>query len=402
VEYAVPDHRVHAAGTVPNDPKFADGTLWGLNNTGQNGGKSNADIDAPEAWDALTSASNLVVAVIDTGVRYAHEDLADNMWISPWDRSHGLNVLTGSNDPNDDSGHGTQLAGIIGAAGDNAKGIVGVAWRVRIMACKFLDRFGDGSISDAITCIDFARTNGAHIINASWGTTEFSPPLSNAVYAARAEGIIVVAAAGNDGKNIDLAPFYPASFDLDNLVVVAATTRTDALVSFSNLGATNVDLAAPGQEIYSTDSESDSAYATDEGTSMSAAYVSGALALVRTRYPSESYQRTIARVLTGTDRVPNLQGVCATGGRLNVRKALEPRTWATTLAVVRPVNADSFRLLVTGEPGRQYVIQTATNLADTGWMPAATNVTGQSGTFVFTYDQPVDETPRYFRAVSAW
>ncbi|PYI87392.1 MAG: hypothetical protein DME26_06285, partial [Verrucomicrobia bacterium] len=383
VAYAGPDYWVHAARN-PNDPSYADGSLWGLNNISQNGGRANADIDAPEAWDTLVSASNVVVAVIDTGVRYTHEDLAENMWLSPADGSHGLNTLNNSNDPNDDEGHGTELAGIIGAVGNNSKGVVGVAWRVPIMACKFLDHSGDGSVSDAIACIDFARTNGAHIINASWGTTEFSVPLSNAIFAARAAGIVVVAAAGNDGKDIDTAPFYPASFDFDNLVVAAATTRTDALWSLSNIGFTNVDLAAPGHEIFSTDAESDSAYTTDEGTSMSAAYVSGALALTRARYPAESYRRTIARVLAGTDPLPSLQGVCVTGGRLNLRKALQPRAWLTTLALVPPTSQGSFQFLVSGEPGTEYVVQTATNLANPNWLSILTNVTGQIGTFLFS------------------
>src|SRR6266542_6159428 len=196
VAYAEPDYIVHATVTNPNDPKFTDGTLWGLNNTGQNGGTAGADIDAPEAWDLLTSASNIVVAVLDTGVRYTHEDLAANMWLNPDDGGHGTNALAGNNDPSDDSGHGTMIAGILGGVGNNGKGVTGVAWQVQMMACKCFNNFGVGNISSAVACLDYARANGARIINASWGFTN-SLALSNAFYSVRNSGIIVVAAAGN-------------------------------------------------------------------------------------------------------------------------------------------------------------------------------------------------------------
>src|SRR5882672_9056006 len=152
VEFAEPDYEGHTAGTSPNDPKYLDGTLWALNNTGQAGGTPDADIDAPEGWDVLTSASNIVVAVLDTGVLYTHEDLAANMWVNPNDGGHGLNALAGTNDPNDDSGHGTRVAGVLGAVGNNGKGVTGVAWRVQMMACKCFNSGGVGNLSAAITC----------------------------------------------------------------------------------------------------------------------------------------------------------------------------------------------------------------------------------------------------------
>jgi subtilisin family serine protease len=142
VEFAEPDYLVHAAVTIPNDPRYLDGTLWGLNNTGQNGGTMDADIDAPEAWDIRTSASNIVVAVLDTGIRTTHEDLAANLWTNPLDGSHGWNALSGTNNPGDDEGHGSLVAGIIGARGNNGRGVVGVAWSVQIMALKCLDSSG--------------------------------------------------------------------------------------------------------------------------------------------------------------------------------------------------------------------------------------------------------------------
>ncbi len=270
VEFAEPDYTIHVFAT-PDDPKFLDGTLWGLNNTGQNGGTPDADIDAPEAWDVLSSASNVVVAVLDTGVRYTHEDLAANMWVNPNDGGHGTNALAGTNDPSDDSGHGTMIAGILGAVGNYGIGVVGVAWRVQIMACKCFDNFGVGNVSAAVACLDYARANGARIINASWGFTN-SLALSNAFYSVRNAGVIVVAAAGNSHADIDVSPTYPASYDFDNVVSVAYTTRNDTLGTNSNYGATNVDLAAPGEQIYSTFGATDSFYFTNTGSSFAAAY----------------------------------------------------------------------------------------------------------------------------------
>ncbi len=241
VAFAEPDFMGRVFAT-PNDPKFLDGTLWGLNNTGQNSGTAGADIDAPEAWDVLTSASNIVVAVLDTGVRYTHEDLAANMWVNPNDGGHRTNALAGTNDPSDENGtgHGTMVAGILGAVGNNGKGVTGVAWQVQIMACKCFNNFGVGTISSAVACLDYARANGARIINASWGFTN-SLALSNAFESVRSAGIIVVAAAGNSSTNIDVNPTYPASYDFDNVVSVAYTfafsltvRRVRAITNFWN------------------------------------------------------------------------------------------------------------------------------------------------------------------------
>src|SRR5439155_5655075 len=171
-----------------------------------------------------------------------------------------------------------------------------VAWRVQIMACKFINSAGEGNVSDALSCLDYARTNGARVINASWGTYDFSLSLSNAIAEAGSDGIILVAAAGNDALDTDSRPYYPASYDLDNIVSVTATTRTDDLYSLANVGPTNVDLAAPGLDICSTYFQSDNSYAFDEGTSMSAAFVSGACALLRARYPTETHQQIIGRL----------------------------------------------------------------------------------------------------------
>ncbi|HWW01806.1 MAG TPA: S8 family serine peptidase, partial [Candidatus Acidoferrum sp.] len=323
VQYAEHDFYVQAL-TAPDDPHYVNGDLWNMNNLGQYGGTPGADIHATNAWSVITDASSVIVADVDTGVRYTHEDLAANMWVNPADNSHGTNAVAGNTDPNDDFGHGTHVAGTIGAVGNNNLGVVGVCWRVQIMACKFLDTNGNGTIDAAIACIDYARTHGAKIINASWGATSFtSQALHDAIASTRDAGIIFVAAAGNSATDNDTTPLYPASYrDLDNVVAVAATDRNDQLASFSDYGTNSVDLAAPGTPIMSCWNGSDNDYQDDDGTSMSCAHVSGACALVWADHPGETYRQIINRVLAGTDPLPGLQGKTITGGRLDLARAL--------------------------------------------------------------------------------
>src|SRR2546426_447199 len=322
VQYAEHDLIVQAFA-APNDAYFADGSLWGLNNIGQLGGKPDSDIDAPEAWDITHDASSIIVAVIDTGVRATHEDLAANMWVNPGetgtdslgrdkrfngvdddgdgyvDDVNGINAILGVGWEIDDHGHGTHVAGTIGAVGNNSVGVVGVAWRIQIMACKFLNAAPDGSISDAIECIDYARNKGAKVINASWGWYgENSSSLRDAIQSLRSAGVIFVAATGNNGNNNDTRPLYPASFNLDNIVAVAATTRFDQKADWSNYGATSVDLGAPGQEILSCWNTTDSTYRYLQGTSMATPHVVGACALLCARYPSATYRQIIDRLLS--------------------------------------------------------------------------------------------------------
>ncbi|MDE3068503.1 MAG: S8 family serine peptidase [Verrucomicrobiota bacterium] len=322
-QYAEHDFYVRALA-APDDFYYAQGNLWGLHNYGQFGGKTNADIDAPEAWDIQHDASNIIVAVVDTGVRYTHEDLAANMWVNPADGSHGTNVVAGNTDPGDDYGHGTHVAGTIGAVGNNEIGVVGVAWRVQIMACKFLDATGNGTIDGAIACLDYARAHGAKIVNASWGASSFtSQALHDAIASLRDAGILFVAAAGNSGADNDVAPVYPASYsDLDNVISVAASDPSDTLTSWSDYGATNVDLAAPGAEIFSCWNGSNSDYQYDDGTSMACAMVSGAAAVMEAHFPDDGYQQIKQQLLANVDPLPSLQGKCISGGRLNLYKAL--------------------------------------------------------------------------------
>jgi subtilisin family serine protease len=391
VEFAEPDYVGQTFATTPNDTYYANGTLWGLNK-----------IDAPGGWDVRTSASNIVVAVLDTGIRYTHEDLAANMWVNPNDGGHGWNSLTGTNNPYDDAtpfsiSHGTLIAGVLGAVGNNGKGVVGVAWQVQIMACQWLTNSnGKGNLSDCITCIDYARTNGARIINASWGFPTNSLALSNAVNSLRDAGIILVAACGNETNNIDTNPTYPSGYHLDNIVSVASTTTNDTLAAYSNYGATNVHLAAPGEQIYSTISPQDFLYGFSSGTSMAAPYVSGTLALMLAKYPTETYQQIISRLLNATDPVPALSGKCVTGGRLNLHKALSP---PISLTATPTVSGTPFQLRLSGGPNRTCVIEVTTNL--TSWTPIFTNTTSTNGTFDFIDNQSTNTTRRFYRAVSS-
>jgi serine protease len=343
VAFAQPDHRV-SLQLSPNDPEF--GSLWGLDNVGQTGGNDDADIDAPEAWDVTTGSSNTVVAVIDTGVDYRHPDLAANIWVNtdeiPGNRIdddrngyvddvHGYDFVNRDGDPMDDHYHGTHVAGTIGAVGDNEIGIAGVNWHVQIMALKFLDEFGGGYESDAIAALNYAVSNGASISNNSWGGGGESPAFKKALENAAAQGHIFVAAAGNDGWDNDRDAFYPASYDVQNVVAVAATDNFDELAWFSNYGKTSVDLAAPGVAIYSTfptvvtpamaDRGFGPGYGTISGTSMATPHVAGVMALVRSLHPEWSYEQVIQQVIDTVDVIDGAE-LTITGGRLNAAAAV--------------------------------------------------------------------------------
>ncbi|HEY4174554.1 MAG TPA: S8 family peptidase, partial [Rhodopila sp.] len=349
VRYAEPDYYVRALDTTPDDFRYWDGSQWNLHNTGQLGGTPGADIHAPHAWDTQHSAAGVIVAILDTGVRYTHEDLAANMWINPGetgtdaqgldkagngvdddgdgyvDDVHGINTLTGSGDPGDDYGHGTHVNGIIGAVGNNAVGITGVAWGIQLMNCKFIDPNGQGSLSDAITCMEYAREKGARIINASWGGYAFtSTALRDAINSLRDAGIIFVAACGNDNNDNDANSLFPASYEFDNILAVAATDRTDAKAGFSNFGGTTVHLGAPGSPVFSCWNGSDSDYRYLQGTSMAAPHVAAACALIWAHYPDLNHHDVISRILNGVDPLPGLAGVTVSGGRLNLANALAP------------------------------------------------------------------------------
>ena len=358
VEYAELNYKVYVDATFPNEDDFSD--LWGMHNTGQSGGTADADIDAPEAWDIETGNSNeVVIAVIDTGVDYTHQDLAANMWTNPdeilngeddngdgfVDDIHGYDFCTygqvRDNDPMDDSGHGTHCSGTIAAEGNNNIGVVGVSWNAKIMALKFLGASGTGYTADAVPAIYYAIDNGADIISNSWGGGSYSLTLKKAISDANDAGILFVAAAGNSRKNTDRRPHYPSSYDVPNIISVAATDHNDALAGFSNYGPNSVDLGAPGVDILSTYRGD---YAWGSGTSMSAPHVSGAAALIMAQNPEISVTELKAKILDSVDLIDALAGKTVTGGRLNVFNCLEANTEPELSITVTPtaltVNVD--------------------------------------------------------------
>ena len=332
VEYAEPNYIVHNT-QVPNDIGFM--LLWGLDNTGLLGGTPGADINAPDAWDIQTGNSSVVVAVIDTGVDYNHQDLSANIWTNPGeipgngldddengfiDDVRGWVFLGDDNDPTDDNSHGTHVAGTMAAVGNNEIGVVGVNWTARIMPLKFLNANGSGNVVDAIAAIQYASTMGAKIMSNSWGGAGFSQSLKNAIVAADAAGALFVAAAGNDGANNDISPFYPSSYDVPNIIRVAATDHFDELAGFSNYGPSSVDLGAPGVDILSTTPNDE--YDYKGGTSMAAPHVSGVAALIMAEFPALTHDEIKERMLNAVDPLPSLKGLVSTGGRLNAYNAL--------------------------------------------------------------------------------
>jgi len=261
-----PNYRVRIART-PNDPRFP--SLWGMHNTGQTGGTEDADIDAPEAWDIATGVpdgSSVIVGVIDTGIDYLHPDLVDNMWVNPGeiggngidddgngyeDDVYGYDFYQDDSDPSDAAGHGTHCAGTIAGVGDNGLGVAGVNWQCKLMALRFLNAEGWGSTADAIEAVNYGVANGAKILSNSWGGGGYSESLEAAIINARDHGVLFVAAAGNWGVNNDSLPHYPSSYEVSNVISVAATDHRDSLASFSNYGAESVDVGAPGVDILS-------------------------------------------------------------------------------------------------------------------------------------------------------
>ena len=381
-EFVEPDFPLKLT-RFPNDQGLRTGQAWGLENTGQRQGLADADIDAPEAWDIRTSAENVIVAVIDSGIRYTHEDLVGNLWHNPEeipnngqdddlngliDDEFGFNAVRHNGDPWDDDGHGTSVSGVIGAEGNNRLGISGVAWDVQIMALKFLEQDGRGLTSDAISCIDYALAHGADVINASWGGNGRSRSLERAIRRALAQDVLFVTAAGNDGADIDDAPDYPASYTLSNIITVGSTTRFDRASSASNFGQRSVDLFAPGSQIYTCSAASDHSYGFASGTSLAAPFVTGALALMIASDPNMSGFELTEHLLSSVDSLPTLRGLAQSGGRLNLDSALRlanPDAAPTkpsrpALQLVRTEAGLSVEL--TARSGQAFLLQTSPDL----------------------------------------
>jgi serine protease len=336
VAYAEPNY-VWTEALVPSDPAFGD--LWGLNNTGQAGGTADADIDATEAWDVTTGSRDVIIAVIDGGVDYTHPDLADNMWQNPGeiagdgidndgngyiDDIFGIDTANGDTDPMDLGGHGTHVAGTIGAVGGNGIGVTGVNHEVSIIACKFLDG-GTGSTAGAIECIDYLtglKNAGVDIraSNNSWGGGGFSQALQDSITVAGQADILFVVAAGNAGTDNDVAPAYPASYDNDSILAVASTNRNDGDSTYS-YGLESVDIAAPGTSIVST--YLNDGYASLSGTSMATPHVAGAAALIWSINPSLTALEVKQLLMDTGDANTWADGRTVSGKRLNANNALE-------------------------------------------------------------------------------
>jgi thermitase len=345
VEYAEENYEIRLVESLdssivpilPHDPQFAE--QWALSNSGQRGGKEGADISAPLAWATTTGSEDVVVAVLDSGVDYRHEDLAPNMWTRPArlapyedsdlgiiDDEYGFNAVENASDPMDENGHGTHCAGIIGAEGENDIGIAGVNWKVRIMPLKFMNAGGFGTTKDAIEAINYViarKKDGVNvrIISASWGSTQKSRALEDVIRKAYENDIMFVAAAGNSSVNNDRSPHYPSSYNVPNVVSVAALDRNDQLAKFSNWGVKSVAIAAPGVDILST--WLNNAYEEKSGTSMATPVVSGVAALIVAEHPRMSVDDLRKKLLASTDPIVALKGKTVTGGRINAAKALE-------------------------------------------------------------------------------
>jgi len=339
VRYVEPDLALWTAATVPDDSSFS--SQWAIDNTGQTGGTPDADIDAPEAWDIARGDGSIVVGVIDTGVDYTHPDLAANIWTNPGeipgngidddhngyiDDVHGYDFVNNDGDPMDDHGHGTHTSGTIAAMTNNGVGVAGVAWNAKVMALKFLGSNGSGTTSAAVAAVNYATmmrtTYGVNIriTSNSWGGGGYSTALYAAIQNSGSNGMLFVAAAGNASSNTDTASFYPADYDLPNIISVAATDANDQLATFSNYGLSTVDLAAPGVSILST--TLGGGYGLMSGTSMATPNVTGVAVLAWTPNPNASMANVRAAILRGADPEPSLAGKMASGGRLNAYNTL--------------------------------------------------------------------------------
>lgn len=343
VEHAEPNY-IYEHCATSNDTYYANGSLWGMYGDGTTP-KNDFGSQAGEAWaTGLTGANTVYIGIIDEGYMYTHEDLAANAGTNPgetandgidndgngliddvygWDfASNDKTVFDGTADD-----HGTHVAGTIGAVGGNGKGVAGVVWNVKLLSGKFLGARG-GTTANAIKAVDYftnLKIKGLNLVatNNSWGGGGYSELLEAAIKRANNAGILFIAAAGNSGTNNDVTASYPSGYNIDNVIAVASITSTGALSSFSQYGATTVDLGAPGSAIWSTVPVKSrknivSGYASYSGTSMATPHVTGAVALYKSTHPNATAVDIKAAILSSVVPTSSLSGKCVTGGRLNV------------------------------------------------------------------------------------
>jgi subtilisin family serine protease/Tol biopolymer transport system component len=418
VAYAEPNYRIRRFAT-PNDPRRE--ALWGIEK-----------INAAQAWDQATGDPGLVVTTVDTGIDYDHPDLAANVWANPGeipdnsidddqngyiDDVHGINTLNHSGDIRDDDGHGTHVAGIIGAVGNNGLGVVGVNWQVKLLSVKIFsadDSAGTAGAAEGYEYLMELKRRGVNIrvVNNSWGGPVPSQALYEAMCAAAEAGILSVCAAGNSKHNADDRPDFPAGLDCASLISVAASTSEDEPASFSNFGALTVDLAAPGESVLST-YRGAGHYQRLSGTSMASPHVAGAAALLLARDSSLTPATLKALLMATVDRLPQWQGRVVSGGRLNVGNAM-----ARLIAGPLPVPSPETNELVQPWPritalsrnpqgrmgnGLSYSPSISTNGQFVAFLSAATNLAANVGgtdELVYVHDRATRDTTLVSRSSS--
>ncbi|MBI5838025.1 MAG: S8 family serine peptidase [Candidatus Eisenbacteria bacterium] len=370
IRYAEPDALFHAA-IAPSDSLYP--RQWHLRNSGQlQPGTAGHDLGAEPAWNRVRDSGFLLIGVLDSGSDFAHPDLGTNLFRRPVRRppapgepadpfpgdTLGWNFISNTPDPTDDFGHGTGVAGVLGALGDNRRGVAGVLWRTQLLSVKVLGARGTGSGTQIAAGVVYAVDSGARILNLSVSGEDFSTPLRDALAYARDRGALAVLAAGNDGANLDVSPRYPASFDLDNLVVVGASDLADTLLLFSGRGS-RVTLSAPGIEIWTT--KRGGGYEAASGTSFAAPQAAAAAALYWTLRPWENYRQVMDALAAAVKPVEGLAGKVATGGRLDLAHLVDealgdsfPPARAVDLApLLLGVNRATCTLTAPGEDGRR-------------------------------------------------
>ena len=358
-------NNVYRLSVVPNDTSFSD--LYGMEK-----------ISAPLAWEQTRGTRSVLVGVIDTGIDYNHPDIEANYWSNPGetgldadgndkatngidddengyvDDHRGWDFINGDNDPMDGNDHGTHCAGTIGAVGDNGEGVVGVNWEVSLVGLKIFSDDGRATEDAIIEAIEYSTSIGVDMTNNSWGGGGFSEPMVSAIHEANEKGILFVAAAGNSSANNDTGIFYPANYEVDNIISVAATDQGDRLARFSNYGVEKVHVGAPGVDIYST--RPNGRYQSFSGTSMAAPHAVGLAALIKARFPEASAQEIKNRLVYLGDKVEALADRTISGKRINAYASLEidevPPASVTGLSVDRAlIDSVSISLNKTGDDG---------------------------------------------------